>query len=154
MWRLKKIFVLYIPILFLLCAIQQSGFAFDKCNATSFSKEKKVTVEKKSCCATDLKCKMACCKSKIIRATACEKKSSKNPTKKTKTCDDGCGDTRCCCSPSFSFAAVSTTPIEIKLKKPFFFLSPKAGWYFPENITKSVYLAIWLPPKISRQAIG
>ena len=154
MLRLKKIFVFSILFVLLQFVTIQTGFAFDKCNATNFSKEKKVITEKKSCCATDSKCKTACCSKKIKKATACEKHPTKNPIKKSKTCDDGCGDTRCCCSPSFSFAAVSTTPIEIKLKKPFFFLSPKAGWYFPENIPKSVYLAIWLPPKISRQAIG
>ena len=129
--RLKKIFVYVIPVLFLLCATQQIGFACDKHNATaSVNKiEKKATCNKKSCC--------------------CQHLESKKSGNKHKNCSDKCGDKSCCCSPNFSFSAVQTVPIDIKLKNPTIFLSYKAGWYYDEKIPNSVYLAIWLPPKIS-----
>lgn len=128
---LKKIFVFAISVLFLLCATQQIGFACDKHNATAsvHKPEKKVSCEKKSCC--------------------CKNSESKKSCDKHKSCDGKCGDKSCCCAPNFSFAAITTVVIDIKLKNPTIFLSSKASWYYDEKIPNSVYLAIWLPPKIS-----
>ncbi len=143
---LKKIFITCIQILFLLFAIQQTVSACDKHNSTaSISK-----IEKKLACIADSKCQMACCANKIKKTAPCEKHNSKTENKKSKSCDDGCGDTGCSCCPSvFSFAAVLSGTLSLELKNLSSFLFSKTVSHHRQDMPISVFLSIWLPPKLS-----
>ena len=145
MWRLKKIFFFGVSVLLLLFATRQTGFACEKNNATTA-----INKTKKSCCTADSKCKMACCTGKIKKTTHCEKHNSKTENKKSKSCDEGCGDTGCSCCPSvFSFAAIVSATLSLELINTSSFLPSKTVSHYRQDMPTSVFLSIWLPPKLS-----
>lgn len=143
---LKKTFFIGVSVLLLLFATLQTGFACDKHNSTaSISK-----IEKKLACTPYSKCQMACCANKIKKTASCEKHNSKTENKKSKSCDEDCGDTGCSCCPSvFSFAAVVSATLSLELINTSSFLPSKTVSHYRQDMPTSVFLSIWLPPKLS-----
>lgn len=105
-------------------------------------------------------CGGACCKKeqkevKKEKKNCCSKKKKKcNDTKENQEdkngCGGDCGSTGCHCpSPTFHFSAISIIrAFDLQAVISDFYL-PKTSWYFDEKIPNSVYLSLWLPPKIS-----
>lgn len=89
----------------------------------------------------EIKEKSCCCK---------KKKDNKEEKNDKKGCGGDCGSDGCHCSSStFSFgAATLICQISLQSVATDFYL-PKTNWYFDEKMPNSVYLSVWLPPKIS-----
>jgi hypothetical protein len=81
--------------------------------------------------------------------SCCESKTDNSkPCNEEKDCGGDCGKKGCHCPSTFSTAQLAV-PIPLKLAFPNFCPPKKAAWYYLNKIPKAVYLAIWLPPKIS-----
>lgn len=93
-----------------------------------------------------------CCKKEFKTAKTdkkgCCDASKKQPEKNSKKhdCDGKCGDSACHCPISVHFAIHNF--IIITLPKSIIFTSI-IDWYFLDENPQSVYLSLWLPPKIS-----
>jgi hypothetical protein len=85
-----------------------------------------------------------CCK-KEIKTSKAEKKDCCNSSKKH-DCGGKCGDSACNCPVSVHIALSSFT--NITLPKSTIFTS-EIDWHFLDGNRQSVYLSLWLPPKIS-----
>lgn len=92
--------------------------------------------------------KMNCCK-KEVQHNKVEKKNCCHEDKKHHKQEekDDCGGKCTCSCPTFIQFALSSFHT-IPFSNPVFF-SSKNQWYFLDVNPQSVYLSVWLPPKIS-----
>lgn len=96
----------------------------------------------KSCCKKEVKKEVE----KDNDTKSCCKKKGKNK----KGCDGDCGKKGCHCpQQTCSYASIITPTIELKLPKHNYSYKSKTNWYFLETVPNSVYLSLWLPPKIN-----
>lgn len=93
----------------------------------------------------------SCCKAetKHEKQGCCEKGTdASGPCKEKKGCGGDCGNKGCHCSVTSAHApALLSEPSRLALLV--FDISQKVAWYYLNPIPNPVYLAIWLPPKIS-----
>lgn len=91
----------------------------------------------------------SCCKKEVKKnddTKECCGKKGKNK----KGCDGDCGKKDCHCPQQISHNTSIIAPIiEMKLPNHNFSYKPLTNWYYLERIPNSVYLSLWLPPKIS-----
>ena len=91
----------------------------------------------------------SCCKKEVKKdddTKECCGKKGKNK----KDCDGGCGKKGCHCPQQTSHNTTIIAPIiVITLPKHNFSYKSLSNWYYLEKIPNSVYLSLWLPPKIS-----
>jgi hypothetical protein len=95
-----------------------------------------------SCCNKEVQkeqTKNACCMSGKEGSSSCNKE---------KNCGGDCGKKGCHCPTIFSVTPMAV-PTATKLVLLNFSPPKKAAWYYSNTIPNAVYLAIWLPPKIS-----
>jgi hypothetical protein len=98
-----------------------------------------------------------CCKKEVqeqhIEKTDCEKETEDlHSCNNEKDCGGECGKKDCHCPSTFSSAQFAV-PLSIKLALPDFCPPKKSAWFYLHKIPKSIYLSIWLPPKISCKTI-
>ncbi len=120
-------------LVFVLVALPTSNAS--ACGGACCKKEQKeVKKEKKNCCS---KKKKNCNDNK-------ENQDDKNG------CDGDCGKKGCHCPQQTSYNTSMISPIiELKFPKHNYSYKSQTNWYYLEKIPNSVYLSVWLPPKIS-----
>ncbi len=95
----------------------------------------------------------SCCKKEVKNETTkgndtqnCCGKKGKNK----KGCDGDCGKKGCHCPQQTSHnTSIIAQIIEMKFPNHNFTYKSLTNWYYLEKIPNSVYLSLWLPPKIS-----
>lgn len=101
-----------------------------------------------ACGGSESCCKKEGQKEKGENSCSDNETENSNPCNEKKDCGGDCGNKGCHCPTTFSTAQlIVSLPIKFALSN---FCPPKkAAWYYLNKIPKAVYLAIWLPPKIS-----
>ncbi len=129
--RVTRYFLLLSALTLVFCFASASYTLACACSKDCCKKEIKKTVHPKACCAQS------------------NQTSQTNQTNQDKNCGGTCGDKGRCCPVVFSMSALPASAIFLKITYPVFSLSKKADWYYRQVLPNSVFLSIWLPPKIS-----